>query len=54
MAGLVLTLTGFALVSLELPVDPNGAAHELPLIGAGIIALWFGGILFGTVLRRRR
>ncbi|MCI4331008.1 MAG: hypothetical protein L3K19_04090 [Thermoplasmata archaeon] len=47
VAGLLLTLAGlYALIAI-LPSDPVALNHDLPYLGAGIIALWVGGILLG-------
>ena len=57
MTGLVLSLLGFALVSLVIPEETNGLVRVIPIVGAGLLAVWIGGILLGNVLRpmwRRR
>jgi len=45
--GLLLTLVGLFLLTLLLPTDPGHLATLLPVAGAGIVALWVGGILMG-------
>jgi hypothetical protein len=45
--GLLLTLVGLFLLTLLLPTDPGRLSTLLPVAGAGIVALWVGGILMG-------
>lgn len=45
--GLLLTIVGLALVSLLLPTAPARFGYALPIAGAGILAVWIGGILMG-------
>lgn len=51
MVGLLLTLLGILLLSWEVPTAPAALLRSLPLLGAGALATWFGGILLGNVLR---
>jgi hypothetical protein len=45
--GLLLTLVGLFLLTLLLPTDPGRLETLLPVAGAGILALWVGGVLMG-------
>ena len=45
--GLLFTLVGLFLLADALPSDPGPLAHLLPVVGAGVVALWVGGILMG-------
>ncbi|MGI0131375.1 MAG: hypothetical protein ACREEC_14705 [Thermoplasmata archaeon] len=45
--GLLLTLVGLFLLSALLPTAPGKLAFALPAAGAGIVAVWVGGILMG-------
>jgi len=45
--GLLMTLVGLFLLTLLLPTDPGRLSTLLPVAGAGIVALWVGGILMG-------
>lgn len=45
--GLLLTLVGLFLLADTLPVAPGPLARVLPLLAAGILGLWIGGILMG-------
>jgi hypothetical protein len=45
--GLLLTLVGLFLLAILFPTDPKSFATILPVAGAGIVALWVGGILMG-------
>lgn len=53
VAGLFLTFVGAFLVSLEFPVGPSALEHTVPEIGAGLVALWLGGILMGRFSGQR-
>ncbi len=46
--GLLFTFAGLALVSLLLPTAPGALARALPVVGAGMLLLWTGGILMGV------
>ena len=56
--GLLLTLGGLFLLMGTLPVAVGAVLKALPVFGAGILALWIGGILMGNgmgkLARRRR
>ncbi len=45
--GLLLTIVGIALFSVLLPTAPARLGYALPIAGAGILAVWIGGILMG-------
>ena len=45
--GLLLTLGGLFLVAEVLPTAPGPLGRALPAVGAGLVALWVGGILMG-------
>ncbi|HTZ61701.1 MAG TPA: hypothetical protein VMC82_03550 [Thermoplasmata archaeon] len=45
--GLLLTLGGLALLSALLPTAPERLGYVLPVVAAGILLLWVGGILMG-------
>lgn len=45
--GLLLTLVGLFLAADALPVAPGPLARVLPVVAAGLVALWAGGILMG-------
>ncbi|MGI0155549.1 MAG: hypothetical protein ACREDE_05385 [Thermoplasmata archaeon] len=44
---MLLTLVGLFLLSALLPTAPGKLAFALPAAGAGIVAVWVGGILMG-------
>jgi hypothetical protein len=46
--GLLLTLVGLFLVAILLPTSPSRLGYALPVAGAGILAVWVGGILMGV------
>jgi hypothetical protein len=46
--GLLLTFVGLFLLSDLLPSAPAHLLAVLPLAGAGMLALWVGGILMGV------
>jgi hypothetical protein len=46
--GLLLTFVGLFLLSDLLPSAPGKLLPILPLAGAGMLALWVGGILMGV------
>ena len=46
--GLLLTFVGLFLLTLLFPTDPSRLSTLLPVAGAGIVALWVGGILMGV------
>ncbi|HTP55471.1 MAG TPA: hypothetical protein VML53_02240 [Thermoplasmata archaeon] len=46
--GLLLTLVGLFLLADALPADPGPLGRLLPIVGAGVVALWIGGILMGV------
>jgi hypothetical protein len=56
--GLLLTLAGLFLLAGTLPVAVGPVLRAIPVFGAGILALWIGGILMGNgmgkLARRRR
>jgi hypothetical protein len=58
VAGLLLTLAGLFLIIGTLPIAVGALVRVLPVAGAGILALWVGGILMGNGMgklsRRRR
>ncbi|MGP8078686.1 MAG: hypothetical protein ACLQD8_06535 [Thermoplasmata archaeon] len=45
--GLLFTLLGLFLLADELPVAPGPLEHALPVLAAGVVGLWVGGILMG-------
>jgi len=45
--GLLLTLLGLFLMADALPAAPGPLGRLLPIVGAGVVALWIGGILMG-------
>jgi hypothetical protein len=45
--GLVFTLAGLFLLSILFPTAPEKLGYTLPVAGAGILALWIGGIMMG-------
>jgi hypothetical protein len=45
--GLLLTIAGLFLLSILLPTAPGQLVWALPVAGAGVLALWVGGILMG-------
>ncbi len=45
--GLLLTLLGLFLCVAALPSSPGPLLRILPYFGAGLVALWVGGILLG-------
>lgn len=45
--GLLFTITGLFLLSILFPTAPEKLGYALPVAGAGILALWVGGILMG-------
>lgn len=47
MAGLLLTFVGIFLLALLFPVDTGPLLRETPVIAAGLLTLWLGGILMG-------
>ena len=47
LAGLLLSFLGLFLVTLLLPVGTGALDHALPVVGAGLLCLWVGGILLG-------
>ncbi|MGI0131796.1 MAG: hypothetical protein ACREDK_01675 [Thermoplasmata archaeon] len=53
VAGLLLTFGGLFLLVGVLPVATDPLLRDLPLVGAGVLALWIGGILMGNGMGRR-
>ena len=53
VVGLLLTFGGLFLVVGVLPVAADPLVRELPLVGAGLLTLWVGGILMGFAMGRR-
>lgn len=53
MVGLLLTFVGAFLVALLLPIGESAIDRELPVIAAGLLALWVGGLLMGRASGRR-
>lgn len=53
MTGLLLTFLGIGLVSLLLPIGTGAIDRDIPVIAAGLVALWVGGILLGLGSPRR-
>lgn len=51
MVGLLLSFSGFLLVSFELPLGAGQLERAVGVVGAGVVALWVGGILLGNVVR---
>jgi hypothetical protein len=49
--GLVLTLLGLFFLGTLVPPSPPELERALPVVGAGILALWVGGILLGRGAR---
>lgn len=45
--GLLLTLIGLFLLADALPVTPGTLVRILPVVAAGILAVWIGGIVMG-------
>lgn len=45
--GLLLTIVGLFLLSALLPTAPEKLGFALVAVGAGILAVWVGGILMG-------
>lgn len=45
--GLLLTLVGLFLLADAIPSAPGALARLLPVVAAGIVVLWIGGILMG-------
>jgi hypothetical protein len=54
MTGLLLSFAGFVLVAFELPTAPGALVRILPVVAAGILALWIGGLLLGVARPARR
>jgi hypothetical protein len=54
VVGLLLTFLGLALALGLLPSDEGGLWWALPLLGAALLSVWFGGILLGAARRPRR
>jgi len=53
MGGLLLTFAGLFLVTLLLPVGAGAIQGQLPVVAAGLLCLWVGGILLGRGSPRR-
>lgn len=53
VVGLLLTFGGLFLILGVLPVASDPLVRELPLVGAGVLTLWIGGILMGFAMGRR-
>jgi hypothetical protein len=51
--GVVFTFVGLFLIAALLPVGAPGLARAVPLAGAGVLAVWVGGILLGRGTRSR-
>ena len=51
--GLVLSLAGFFIVAIALPVGSDAIVRVLPAAGLGILCLWIGGVLMGLGSGRR-
>jgi hypothetical protein len=51
--GLLLTLLGLFLLAILFPTDPSQLLALLPIGGAGMLALWVGGLLLGGRAGRR-
>jgi len=45
--GLLLTLLGIFLLAILFPTSPSALLALLPIGGAGMLALWVGGVLLG-------
>jgi hypothetical protein len=45
--GLLLTFVGLFLLSILLPTAPGRFSTILPVVGAGMLLLWLGGIWMG-------
>ena len=45
--GLVFTLVGLFLLADALPSAPGPLGRVLPVVAAGLVAFWVGGILMG-------
>ncbi|MHB1931689.1 MAG: hypothetical protein ACYCPV_01690 [Thermoplasmata archaeon] len=46
--GLLLSLLGIFLLAILFPTDPSALLALLPIGGAGMLALWVGGVLLGS------
>ncbi len=53
LAGLLLSFLGLFLVTLLLPVGSGALDRAIPVVGAGLLCLWIGGILLGRGSGRR-
>jgi hypothetical protein len=45
--GLLLSFVGLFLLTWLLPVGSAALDRAIPIVGAGVLALWVGGILLG-------
>ncbi|MHB1435815.1 MAG: hypothetical protein ACYCPN_04765 [Thermoplasmata archaeon] len=45
--GLLLSLLGIFLLAILFPTNPSALLAILPIGGAGMLALWVGGVLLG-------
>ena len=51
--GLLLTFVAIFLLAILLPTDAGLLVRETPIVAAGLVALWLGGVLMGSGGARR-